>query len=1123
MGADVEFRVLGPLDVLARGVPVALGGAQQRALLAVLLLHRREAISTDRLIEELWGERPPPTATKTVQVYISQLRKALGAELLETHGRAYLLAAEPEHVDLDRFEALAASGSHALESGDDTMAVRLLHEALGLWRGPPLADFAYESFAQSEIARLEEARLAALEDRIDAELALGRHTGLIAELEALVREHPVRERLQGQLMLALYRAGRQADALARYTQARSALIDELGLEPGRALSELERAILARDPSLDAPPRQSPGLGRAATGRRSRRGGLLIAAGGVLLLAMVVAAVVELTRTGTAGLALVKPNSVAAIDTHTNAVVGQVSAGARPSGIAFAGGSLWVANLDDKTVSRIDPATLQPLRILALPDPPTGIAAGGGAVWVVSSEQGATSVAVTRIDPQFAVITHTTQLGNIVPGGTGSVAAQGDAVWVAPSSGLLARLDPATGRVVRQLDPNAGPAAVGVGTGAVWLTDTEADNVTRVDQTSLLRSIPIGHGPSGIAVGAGGVWVADSLDDAVVRIDPSTQAVTTTVPVGRSPSGVAIGAGSVWVADSGDGTVTRVDPRTDKVIATIFVGGSPQAIVVVRGRAWVTVDTRKISPGAVGPVGGTLQMESQTDVDFIDPALAYTPLSAQLLYATCTKLLNYPDRAGPAGSQLVPEAALALPARSADGRTYTFTIRNGYRFSPPSNATVTAQTFKYTIERVLSPTMKSPVAEQFTDIVGARAYMADRAAHISGVTADGDKLTVRLLAPSPDFPSRISEPSFCAVPTNTPIDPDGVRLIPSAGPYYVASYAPGQGVVLTRNPNYHGNRPDRLDRIELAVGIPAPQALAEVERGAADYTPIQLGGAAAGGLASNVAAKALQLAARFGPRSASARHGDQRYFVDALPQLDYFQLNTHRPLFASARMRQAVNDAIDRSALAQLGDGFQPLPERTTDHILPPGIPGFSDAHIYPSRPALNKARQLARGERRTAVLYTCDFPPCSQQAQIIKTDLAAIGLRVVIKSFQVSTLFARISRPGEPFDLAGDLGWVPDYPDPAAMMTPLLEDGTIAPTFDDPAYQRRLAAAALLSGPARYLAYAKLDADLTRNAAPLLPYGNLSAHDFFSARIGCQTFGPYGMDLAALCLRRTRK
>ena len=217
----LEFRILGPLEVVARERALALGGAKQRALLAVLLLHRREVVSTDRLIDELWGERPPATALKTVQVYVSHLRKALGGDLLVTRGHGYLLAAEPDQVDVDRFERLAAEGRRALEQGDNDRASRSLHEGLALWRGPPLADFAYESFAQAEIGRLEEARLTVLEDRIDADLALGDHTQLIGELEALCREHPNRERLESQLVLALYRSGRQADALERYRRVRA--------------------------------------------------------------------------------------------------------------------------------------------------------------------------------------------------------------------------------------------------------------------------------------------------------------------------------------------------------------------------------------------------------------------------------------------------------------------------------------------------------------------------------------------------------------------------------------------------------------------------------------------------------------------------------------------------------------------------------------------------------------------------------------------------------------------------------------------------------------------------------------------------------------------------------------
>ncbi len=222
--------------------------------------------------------------------------------------------------------------------------------------------------------------------------------------------------------------------------------------------------------------------------------------------------------------------------------------------------------------------------------------------------------------------------------------------------------------------------------------------------------PVGHGPSGIAVGNGGVWVADTGDDEVVRIDPSTRAVKTTIPVGHAPAGVALGAGSVWVANSGDGTVTRIDPTTNKT-TTIAVGGSPQAITVAGGRAWVTVDAQTIPPTGVAAGGGTARLVAHYDVGPMDPALA-GPLASQLLYATCAKLLNYPDKPGLAGSRLVPEVAQSLPTRSADGKRYTFTIRQGFRFSPPSTEAVTAQTFKDTIERTLDPAMKSPAASDF---------------------------------------------------------------------------------------------------------------------------------------------------------------------------------------------------------------------------------------------------------------------------------------------------------------------------------------------------------------------------------------------------------------------------
>jgi DNA-binding SARP family transcriptional activator len=256
-GVVVEFRILGPLEVVEHDQSVVLGGPKQRALLAVLLLHRGEVLSTDRLIDEVWGEHPPATAVKTLQGYVSRLRRALGDGVVQTRGRGYEISLLSGQLDLDRFERLVAGGRAARDAGDAATAARRLGEALALWRGPPLSDFTYEPFARGEIERLQEARIAALEDWIDAELALGRHDEVAGQLERLVSEHPLRERLRGQRMLALYRAGRQAEALEAYRDTRRLLIDQLGIEPRRELRELHQAIVEQDRSLDLRGRPQP--------------------------------------------------------------------------------------------------------------------------------------------------------------------------------------------------------------------------------------------------------------------------------------------------------------------------------------------------------------------------------------------------------------------------------------------------------------------------------------------------------------------------------------------------------------------------------------------------------------------------------------------------------------------------------------------------------------------------------------------------------------------------------------------------------------------------------------------------------------------------------------------------
>ena len=243
----IDFRILGPLEAVDDDGPVALGGQKQRALLALLLMRAGEVVGTERLVTDLWGERPPKTATTSLQNFVSQLRKLLGPGTLETKAPGYVLRVDPERFDLARFEKLVADARRA----EPQERARMLREALALWRGPPLADLAYETFAQSEIRRLEELRLDALETRIDADLELGGAGELVPELEALVTQFPLRERLRHQLMLALYRAGRQADALEAYHHARRVLVDELGIEPSPALQQLYASILRQESGLQA--------------------------------------------------------------------------------------------------------------------------------------------------------------------------------------------------------------------------------------------------------------------------------------------------------------------------------------------------------------------------------------------------------------------------------------------------------------------------------------------------------------------------------------------------------------------------------------------------------------------------------------------------------------------------------------------------------------------------------------------------------------------------------------------------------------------------------------------------------------------------------------------------------
>jgi YVTN family beta-propeller protein len=566
----MEFRVLGPLEVVRDGRVLTLGSGRQLALVAVLLLHANEAVSVDRLVDELWRESPPPTAAKIVRNSVSLLRRELGDRLV-TRPPGYLLRVEEGELDSERLERAVRSGD--LES---------LTQALDLWRGPPLSQFAYESFAQDEIARLEELRLAAVELRVDAELALGRHAGVLAELEALVRQHPLRERLYGQLMLALYRSGRQSDALEAYRQARRSLDEQLGIEPGPALRELERKILNQDDSLVAPMRAPA---RASPERR--RGLTLVVAGAAVLLAAALAAALLATRDSARGLSQIPANRVGVIDPETNAIVAEIPVGIRPGPIVAGPRAVWVGNLQDRNLTRIDPRQRSATGAISLDNrTPTGVAVGADGVWVAHGLRGELS----RVESQFGEVTQTIAVTARPYGApTGSVAVGAGYVWTVYGDSTLARIQPTAVRVAGSVLAGASPAAVVVGGGAVWVANAGDATVQRFDPSTFeegpVRTISVGRQPVGIAYGEGAVWVVSRGDDVVTRIDPGTNSVLT-VRVGDAPAAVAVGAGAVWVANSGDGTVSRIDTGTTEVVETIDVGNAPAGIAFADDVVWV---------------------------------------------------------------------------------------------------------------------------------------------------------------------------------------------------------------------------------------------------------------------------------------------------------------------------------------------------------------------------------------------------------------------------------------------------------------------------------------------------------------------------------------------------------
>jgi len=593
MGARLVFGVLGPLEVRLDDAEVRVGGPRQRALLGLLLCHANHVVSRDQLIEELLGDQPAATADRMLRVQVSRLRKALGDEngqpRLQARPPGYLLRVEEGELDLQAFEQQIAAGRQAFADGNPARAAGLLREAEALWRGRPLADLEFESFARLEVRRLETLRL--------------------------------------QVVEALYRCGRQADALETYRAGRSLLVEELAVEPGPQLRKLQ------------------------------------------LLAAV--ALVPLSRHGTVPASL-NANLLALVSPRDGTVQATVPLRAPPADVAAGSGSVWAAEPDAGLVDRIDPSRHTVAVTIPVGTKPSRVVAAGGQVWVLDRDDRT----LARIDPRTDTVAQTIALA----GQPGDVLLSAGTLWVAsPGDGTVLRIDPGSGRTKGVISTGGNPSGLAAADGAIWVATDNSGSVSRIDARTgaVTSTIRVGDAPAVVAAATSGLWVLDPLDATVTRVDPRRDAVTATIGLGGQPVALAESGGSIWVADRRDGTLLRLAPGHDAV-TRFGLGGQLSALAAADGGLWAAVD-------AAGPShrGGTLTaVYSAGDVITIDPAgqTSNDTPPPQFLGLTNDGLVTLNHVAGPDGTRLIPDLALALPAPADHGRTYTFHLRPGIRYS-----------------------------------------------------------------------------------------------------------------------------------------------------------------------------------------------------------------------------------------------------------------------------------------------------------------------------------------------------------------------------------------------------------------------------------------------------------
>jgi YVTN family beta-propeller protein len=1109
-----------------------LGGRQGRLVFAYLVAERSRAVPRDELAEALWGETPPATRDKALTVLASKLRGALtdagldGRKLLTAAFGCYRLDL-PEGAWVDLFSAAsdAEDAEEALAAGDLERARAAAASAESLTGLPflPGEDGTWVEQKRRDLADIRERALGVL---ADACLRSGAAREAAKWAEELIALSPFREAGYRRLMEAHVVAGNRAEALRVYEQCRQLLAEELGAYPSPETDSIYRALLeapqtsvrttpVAEPTVEPgtselsrvqtealPLRSEQGVERRS---RKRRAVLLSALIGVIAAAVVIP-LVAFGLGGSGGRSAVSAagDSLAVVDARSGRRVAATGVGATPTAVAAGEGAYWVTNADGHTVSRIDPGTTAVVDTIPVGNGPSGIAIGAGAVWVVDSLDGT----VSRIDPGTNSVVQKIPVG----GGPRGIVYAAGSVWIANTGdGTITRIDPESGRPTKPLPVAATELAFGAGT--VWASQRAAGQVVRIDPATgkQVFAIPVGNGPTGIAFGHGAAWVANSLDGTVSRIDPATNSVTATVLTGNGPQAVAVDARGIWVSNEFGGDVVRIDPGRNQVAQRVNVGSRSRPSGLAMSGGAVLVPVRQ---SGVGHRGGTLVLRADAAngnaIDSIDPAVSLYTYVMPLLRMTGDGLTALTQVGGLAGTQPVPDLATSLPAPTDGGRTYTFQLRPGIRYS--NGRPVQATDFRSTFERFYA--VGSPTTDYDGIVGGAQCRKHPKRCDLSrGIVVDdvAHTVTFHLIRPDPYFLYKLAAPSAYVLPAGTPRRPAGTHPLPATGPYMIATYRPKRLLRFIRNPYFHewsrAAQPDGYpDRIDIRTAGTADEAIRDVVDGKADvvwlsepWTPSQL--------------------SRLEVRYASQIHSFPRPNVQAL------FLNTRVPPFNRLDARRAVNFAVDRAAATNAWGG--PRVAQVTCQFLPPNFPGYRPYCPYTAgttksgtwtAPDLARAKALvARSGTRGMKVTVWAWSEAKGFNRVAVKVLRSLGYRVAVKPVVGDRYWGAAGDSRNRAQIGFD-GWAHDYGAPTAFLqhfscqaflpgNPNNLNGT---EFCDPGIDRlmRRAQAEELSDPtgARAL-WQQVDREIT-DASPWVPLMVTKDVNFLSKRVGNYQWSP---------------